>query len=391
MKITGISTVTVGAGDRNWVFVRVETSRPGLYGWGEATLEWKTRAVVGCVEDLAPMVVGEDARSITRVVEKLLKHSFWPLGVIGLTAVSAIEQALWDIAGKDCARPVWQLLGGKVRERVRVYAHIGTATPGFRPFPIDIPAYVDGALALVEKGYTALKTLPIPIVRFEASLRDVAQTERLAMALREALGPSVDLMYDLHGRPASVAAAVEFVKALGPSKPLFVEEPVQPGDHRNMRLVADRTGVPLAAGERLLTLAEFKALADRGAVSYFQPDLCHCGGFGVGRSIAALGAAADIGLAPHNPMGPIASVVGLHFAASTPNFVILEQYSDRFAHFDEVAPNPIRLEEGYWNIPDRPGLGIEVDEAAARRFPFRQEPIAASEAIYAPDGSVAFW
>ena len=391
MKITKIDPVLVHAGDRNWILVRVETSVPGLHGWGEATLEWKTRAVVGCLEDFAPMLLGRDPRDIVFLNELMLKHSFWPLGVIGLTAVSAIEQALWDILGKDCGKPVWQLLGGKARERVRVYAHIGTATPGFRPWPMEVEAYVEGALALVEKGYTALKCLPVPITRFDAQTAGVALAERLAGRLREAVGPAVDLMFDFHGRPASISAAVDYTKAVAVARPMFVEEPIQPHDPDGMRMVGDRTGVPLAAGERLLTLREFQALAQVRAVNFFQPDLCHCGGFTVGRQIAALAEAANIGIAPHNPMGPIASVVGLHFAVTTPNFVILEQMSDGFAFFSEVVDTPVKMTDGYWEVPDRPGLGVEIDLDQARKYPFEQEKIAARTAVHEADGSVAHW
>ena len=391
MKITRIEPLLVHAGDRNWVLVRIETDIPGLYGWGEATLEWKTRAVLGCLEDLAPMIVGRDPRDITFLSELMLKHSFWPLGVIGLTAVSAIDQALWDILGKDCGKPVWQLLGGRTRERVRVYAHVSSGTPGFRPWPIDVDAYADAARALVEKGYTALKCLPVPITRYDARRDGVAMAERLARKLRDAVGPDVDLMFDFHGRPASISAGVDYTKAVAVARPMFVEEPIQPNDPEGLRMIGDRTGVPLAAGERLLTLREFQELARVRGVNFFQPDLCHCGGFTVGRQIAAVADAADIGIAPHNPMGPIASVVGLHFAIATPNFVILEQMSDGFAFFSEVVDTPIRLVDGHWTIPDRPGLGVEIDLDQARKHPFQQERIAAREAIYPPDGSVAHW
>ena len=391
MKITKIEPVLVHAGDRNWILVRVETSEPGLFGWGEATLEWKTRAVVGCLEDFAPMLVGQDPRNISYLNELMLKHSFWPLGVVGLTAVSAIEQALWDILGKDCGRPVWQLLGGKARERVRVYAHIGAAVPGFRPWPMDIETYVDGALALVAKGYTALKCLPVPITRFDAQSQGLRLAERLAGRLREAVGPDIDLMFDFHGRPASISAAVDYVKAVSVAKPMFVEEPIQPHDPEGMRIVGDRTGVPLAAGERLLTLREFQELADARAVNFVQPDLCHCGGFTVGRQIAAVAEAANIGVAPHNPMGPIASVVGLHFGVTTPNFVILEQMSDGFPFFSEVVDTPIVLAGGYWSVPERAGLGIDINIDEARKYPFEQEKIASRHALHPADGSVAHW
>ncbi len=391
MKITGIHTVIVHAGDRNWVLVRVETNEDGLHGWGEATLEWKTRAVVGCIEDLAPMVVGRDPRDIPLLVERMVKHSFWPLGVIGLTAVSAIEQALWDILGKDCGKPVWQMLGGKARERVRVYAHVGSSIPNFKRWPLDPEAYRDAARDLVERGYTAVKTLPIPVTHYATDLDGVRAAERLAVALREGVGPDADILFDFHGRASSVSAAVDYTKAVSVCRPMFVEEPVQPGDPLAMRLVADRTGVPIATGERLLTLPEFQAIADLRAVSFFQPDLCHCGGFTSGRAIAAIAAAAQIGIAPHNPMGPIASVVGLHFAVATPNFVILEQLSDRFAFFSEVADTPIRMINGFWEVPDRPGLGIEINLKEAAKYPFEQESIVAREAVRAEDGTIAHW
>jgi galactonate dehydratase len=391
MKITAIRPITVHAGDRNWVFVRVETDQPGLYGWGEGTLEWKTRAVVACVEDFVPMLLGRDPRDISWLHERMVKHSFWPLGVIGLTAVSAIEQALWDILGKDCGKPVWQLLGGRVRECVRVYAHISSSKRDLRRRPLDPEAYADGAREMVAKGYNALKCGPAPYTHYATDRDGVRRMERLAVMLREAVGPDVDLLFDFHGRASTIGAAVAYTKALAACDPMFVEEPVQPGDPDAMRMVADRSNVPLAAGERLLTLPEFQALADRRAVSFFQPDLCHCGGFTVGRQIAAIGAAAQIGIAPHNPMGPIASVVGLHFAVATPNFVILEQLSDRISHFAAVADVPITLRDGCWEIPDRPGLGVEIDMAEAARHPFEQESIAAREAINQHDGSIVHW
>jgi galactonate dehydratase len=391
MKITAVKTVVVHAGDRNWVLVRVETNEAGLYGWGEGTLEWKTRAVVGCIDDFVPMLIGRDPRDITGLFERMVKHSFWPLGVIGLTAVSAIEQALWDILGKDCGKPVWQLLGGRVRERVRVYAHVGSSIPNFKRWPIDPQAYGEAARDLVERGYTAVKTLPIPVTHYSTDREGIRVAEQLAIALREGVGPDADILFDFHGRATSVSAAVDYTKAVAVCSPMFVEEPVQPGDPVAMALVADRTGVPIATGERLLTLPEFQALADLRAVSFFQPDLCHCGGFTVARAIAAVGAAAQIGIAPHNPMGPIASVVGLHFAVATPNFVILEQLSDRFDFFSRVADTPITMKDGYWEIPQRPGLGVEIDMQEAAKYPFEQESIAAGEAIFAADGTVSHW
>lgn len=391
MKITRLLPVIVKAGDRNWIFVRVETDQPGLYGWGEATLEWKTRAVVGCIEDFAPMLVGENPLDISRLHERMMKHSFWPLGVIGLTAVSAIEHALWDILGKECGKPVWQLLGGKARDRAKVYAHVASGMPEFKRWPLEPAHYAEAAGRLKERGYVAVKTLPVPIMRYSAGLDDLRRAEKLAVALRDAVGDGVDILFDFHGRPATASAAVDFAKAVAACKPMFVEEPIQPGDPESIRLIADRAGVPIATGERLLTLPEFEALARLRAVNYFQPDLCHCGGLTVARQIAAVGASANIGIAPHNPAGPIASAVGLHFAIATPNFAILEQYSDGLDHFSEVVSAPLLLNDGYWEAPTAPGLGVDVDLEAAKKYPFEQEAIPARIAVSSEDGSMTNW
>ncbi len=210
MKITAVKTVVVAAPPhRNWVFVKVETDQPGLYGWGEGTLEWKTRAVVGMVEDLAPIVVGQDPRDITRLVELMNRTSFWPLGVIGLTALSAIEQAAWDILGKSLGQPVWALLGGKVRDRVRVYTHIGAGQVKIKNAGTAATSlsYVESTRELREQGYTAVKTGPVPYTHYDFDMTEVMHTGRLLEGLRDAAGDEMDILLDFHGRPSSPARA----------------------------------------------------------------------------------------------------------------------------------------------------------------------------------------
>ena len=392
MKITRVTPLVVAAPPhRNWIFVKVETDQPGLHGWGEATLEWKTRGVVGCLEDLAPMVVGRDPTDITHLLEVLNKAAFWPLGIYGLTAMSAIEQALWDIKGKVLGRPVWDLLGGKVRDRVRVYTHLGSGT-----VPIDrktraIGSYADSAAELKEAGWDAVKTLPIPYTHYNAELADVRHTARLLEAIRDAVGDEVDILLDFHGRPASIGAALAYIDAVSPVKPMFVEEPVQPGDPEAMRIISQRAGCPIATGERLLTHKEFEELCRMKAVTYIQPDLCHCGGLMIGRQIAATAAQNYIGVCPHNPMGPVAGVVGLHFGVAVPNFVILEEMSGTVPWYDDIVDSPIRRSGGYWDIPTRPGLGVEINEAEARKHPFEQEEFGGLEAVIPRDGTMANW
>ena len=227
MKIAQIRTVVVAAPPhRNWVFVKVETDQPGLYGWGEATLEWKTRGVVGTVEDLVPILIGQDPRDITRTLELLVRTAFWPLGVIGLTAVSAIEQALWDIKGKDLGQPVWALLGGKVRDRVRVYTHIGAGKVKIRRHSRDIVSYSELTSELREQGYTAVKTGPVPYTHYDYDLREVKHTAKLLEALRDTAGEEMDILLDFHGRPFSPRAALAYIDAVSPARPMFVEEPI---------------------------------------------------------------------------------------------------------------------------------------------------------------------
>lgn len=392
MKITRVSPLVVAAPPhRNWVFVKVETDQPGLYGWGEATLEWKTRGVVGCLEDLAPMVVGRDPRDINHLLEVLTKAAFWPLGVYGLTAMSAIEQALWDIRGKEFNVPVWNLLGGKVRDRVRVYTHLGSGTIPINRTTRDIGSYRASAAELKELGYDAVKTVPIPYTHYDAERTHVRHTGRMLEGLRETLGDEVDILLDFHGRPASIQAAVAYIDAVSPAGPMFVEEPVQPGDPEAMRMISERAGCPIATGERLLTHKEFEDLCNLKAVTYVQPDLCHCGGLTIGRQIAATAAANYIGVCPHNPMGPIAGAVGLHFGVSVPNFVILEEASGTVPWYDDVVDSPIKRVGSYWEIPTRPGLGVEINEEEARRHPFQQEEFGGLEAVVARDGTMANW
>ena len=391
MKITGIETVIVNAVHRNWIFVKVLTDQPGLHGWGEATLEWKTRAVTGTIEDLAPFVVGEDPMNIEHLVRKMTHFSFWPLGSIGLTAVSGIEQALWDIKGKALGVPVWQLLGGKVRDKVRVYTHLLRGS-GSRQIPKgDISAFCDAVQETVEMGYDAVKLGFVPYTGYDAPLAVVKHSEKMAAAVRERVGDGVDIMTDFHGRPDSLDAAIAFINAIAPIKPLFCEEVIQPGDARAMADIARRVNCPLATGERLFTPREFAEIAETRAVAYIQPDLAHCMGFTGGRKIAAIAEAAHMGVCPHNPMGPVAGAVALNFDVATPNFVIQEEAVGIVPWFEEICSvYPLNLEDNCWTVPTAPGLGIEIDEVAAAKYPFAPEIIPALEAIL-PDGRIANW
>jgi galactonate dehydratase len=392
LKITAVQTVVVNAVQRNWIFVKVLTDQPGLHGWGEATLEWKTRAVCATVEDLEPFVVGEDPMRIEHVVRRMTGFSFWPLGAIGLTAVSGIEQALWDIKGKALGVPVHQLLGGRVRDHVRVYTHLRRARIGAQVPTSDIGAFCDAVQETIEMGYSAIKLGFIPYTGYDAPLPAVRHVAKLAAAVRERVGDDIEIMTDFHGRPDSLEAAKAYIDAIAPIHPLFVEEAIQPGDAAAMADLARRVDCPLATGERLFTPREFADIAEHRAVAYIQPDLAHCGGLTGGRKIAAIAEAAHMGVAPHNPMGPVAGAVALHFDLATPNFVIQEEAVGLVPWFRDVCTEayPLDMENGVWGVPEAPGLGIEIDEVAAAHHPFRQEEIPALDAIL-PDGRIANW
>ncbi len=390
MKIVNVTTRVVNAEMRNWVFVRIETDQQGLYGWGEATLEWKTRSVVGAIEDLVPLIIGRDPRDIEQIVRVLKKHSFWRLGVIGMSAISGIELALWDILGKSLDQPVWRLLGGKVRDKVKVYTHLGLGDMRAVYESLELEPLVQRAAQVVENGYQAFKAVFIPYTHYSPTVKDIDKVAELMQALRSTVGDAVEIMVDFHGRPASAAAAIAYIDAVAPGRPMFVEEVLPPGENEALRQVASKTHVPIATGERLVDRPEFDALFRTNSIDIVQPDICHCGGLWEAKKIAAMAEAASIGVAPHNPLGPIAGVAALHFAVSTPNHVIQEEMVGAVPWYFEVVDGPIRMIDGHWQVPERPGLGIEIDERICDAHPFAPEVLHTSNAVM-PDGTIVDW
>jgi galactonate dehydratase len=392
MKIIGLKTVVVNAQMRNWVFVKVETDQPGLVGWGEASLEWKTRSVVGAVEDFAPFVIGEDPDRIEHLYQKMYRQSFWRVGVIGLSAISGIEQALWDIRGKVLGQPVYQLLGGRVRDKVRMYTHLGGGDMKAvyeTQQQTDAKKFVDLALEVVSRGYTAVKVLITPPTEALNPIASYRYAEQTLQALRLALGDDVDIMIDCHGRHG-VANAIEFCRVLAPYRPYFIEEPVPPENVDAMAEVRRASPVPIATGERRVTRFEFRELFEKQACAVIQPDLCHCGGLWEAKKIAAMAETYYMGVAPHNPLGPVANASALHFALSTPNFLIQEDMLTDVPWRWDVVKHNLRTENGHWLPTDAPGLGIEIDEHEAAKYPFQQEVVHAL-GIRAADGAILDW
>jgi galactonate dehydratase len=390
MRITNIRSIVVHAEMRNWIFVRIDTDQDGLFGWGEATLEWKTRSVAAAISDLSSLVIGRDPRDVEKIVRIMKKHSFWRLGAIGMSAISGIEIALWDIYGKSLGLPVWRLLGGQARERVWVYTHLGLGDMRAVYETESVENLIERARDVLARGYRAMKVVIIPYTHYSALLPHVDRAARMVTALREAVGPEVEVMVDFHGRPASVAAALAYIDAIESARPMFVEEVLPPGDTLGLRDVASKTNVPIATGERLVELSEFEELFRHRSISIAQPDICHCGGLWETKKIAAMAEAAGIGVAPHNPLGPIAGVAALHFAVSTSNHVIQEEMVGAVPWYFDVVRGPIKMIDGYWQIPTGPGLGIEVDEGECARHPYEPENPHTVNAVL-EDGTIVDW
>jgi galactonate dehydratase len=389
MKITDVRTVVVNAEMRNWVFVKVVTDQAGLFGWGEASLEWKTRAVVGAVEDFAPMLIGEDPRNIEHIYQKLYRHSFFRMGVIGMSAISGLEQACWDIFGKSTGLPVYRLLGGEVRNKVRMYTHLGGGDMKAVYQTFDAQPLIDLAHKVVARGYTALKVVFVPYSEPLMGRQYVRQFASMFEKLRLAVGDDIDIMIDFHGR-TSPAMAIQYIHAIEEFSPYFCEEPVPPENIPAMRQVREAVRTPIATGERLVTRFEFRELCEQQACHIVQPDLCHCGGLLEAKKIAAAAETYYMGVAPHNPLGPIANAAALHFALSTPNFLIQEDMLTDVPWRWDVVKHGLKMENGYWVKAEAPGLGIEVDEAEAAKHPFQQETFATSVAR-AADGAILDW
>lgn len=392
MKITAVKALVCHARMRNWIFVKVLTDQPGLYGWGEATLEWHTRGVVGAIEDLAELIVGEDPRRIEHLWQMMYRQHFWHAhGIIRSTAISGIDIALWDIAGKLAGVPCSQLWGGRVRDHVRTYCHLGGGNMEdfYETSVDDAKAFGDLASAAVADGFTAFKSMAVPPTMPIEGLRPIRLAEAAVAAMRDAVGDEIDIMVDCHARPTP-AMGLKFGKALEPYGLYFFEEPCWPESIEGLAMINAALTTPVATGERITSLASFRDLFAARACEICQLDITHCGGLTAARRIAALADAYNIALAPHNPQGPVSTAASLEFGFSQPGYLICET-----VHADVPWRSDV-VREGYTVEPvgrivrpnTRPGLGIEIDEAAIAKHPFEQEII--QRAFY-PDGAVGDW
>jgi galactonate dehydratase len=363
-EIRAVQSISIDGGSRNWVFVIVETS-DGITGIGEATLEWHTASVQAAIDELAELVVGQDAARIQHLWQSITRRRFWRGGAVVLSALSGLEQALWDIKGKACGLPVYELLGGSCRDQLLLYAN--------HPDGLTVAQL---AADLRESGLTGVKITPFHntalLVDDEEHALSAAIEE--TAALREAIGPETRIAIDVHGRLSPVMS-IAFARAVEPLDIWFLEEPALPEDPSGLRAVAQATAIPVAAGERVFSRAGFEELLTSRAVSLVQPDLAHCGGIFEGRVIAAMAEHHQVGFAPHNPLSPVNTMASAHVSLSCPNFVALEHKVGEAGWQSEAIRTGSFIEDGHLHLTGEPGLGIELDFELCRRHPAKARPV----------------
>lgn len=367
MKVTDIKTFTVDCFRTNWVFVKVYTDE-GIDGVGEATLEYKEKALIGAVEHIRSYLVGKDPRDVEKHYHDIYRDAYWRGGAVLMSALSAVETALWDILGKSLNVPVYRLLGGKVNDACRIYVN------GWFSGAREPEEFAEKAKIAVERGVTAMKWDPFGKSYMEISNADLDKAIRCVAAVREAVGSNVDLLIEGHGR-FDVPTGIRIARELEPFKPMFFEEPVPPDNIEALAAVRGKSPVPISAGERLYTRRDYLELFRRRAADYIQPDVSHAGGIMELKKIAAMAEAHYIPFAPHNPSGPVANAATLQLAACCPNFCILEiMYSDvDYRRF--ITNESLVYENGKIKIGDKPGLGIELNEEECLKHPYAEHSL----------------
>src|SRR5688500_4830000 len=342
LRITKLETMLVKP---RWLFLKIHTDA-GVIGLGEPIVEGRAKTCAAAVAEVEPYLVGKDPRHVVHHWQAIYRHAFYRGGPVLTSVLSGIDQALWDIKGKLLGVPVYELLGGPTRDKVRVYGHVANDPQRLKERK--------------QQGFTAFKTgiknsVQSGIVANQQFIEEAVAT---FAALREAGGKDVDIGIDFHGAISPQNAKL-LIKALEPYQPFFIEEPVQCQNVDAMAEIARGTHLPIATGERVFTKWGFREILEKSAATILQPDLCHAGGIMEARLIAGMAEAYYAAIAPHNPLGPISLASGLQLAASIPNFMCQEQVSLGVGYIKE----PFKVENGHVRIPTKPGLGIELDDA----------------------------
>lgn len=363
MKITDVRAFVVDAFRANLVFVKIYTDAE-IAGVGEGTVEFSEQSVAAAILEKKPYLLGKDPFQVVLHREVMNRDAYFRSGIILRSAISAIEAALLDIKGKALGVPVYELLGGKVRDRIRCYANAWFA--GARE-PAD---FAEKSKSVLDLGFTALKWDPFGSSYMDMTPGEYSSAMRCIEAVRNAVGPDIDLLIEGHGR-FNAATAIRVARKMAQFDPFWFEEPTPPESVEALANVRRHSPCAIATGERYCEPARFLELIEADGVDYLQPDVCHVGGLTEVQAIASIAAARYIAIAPHNPMGPIANAMNLHLAAALPNFTILETMMFDVPWRGEICREDVKMQNGDMLINDAPGLGIDIDEEECAKHPFK--------------------
>lgn len=363
MKIIDVKPFVVDCFRTNFVFVKIYTDE-GITGVGEGTLEYKEKAFLGALEHIKEYLIGKSPLDVELHFRNIYRDAYWRGGPVLMSALSAVEMAMWDIKGKCLNVPVYELLGGRVNDRVRIYVN------GWFSGAREPEEFAEKAKQAAARGVTALKWDPFGKAYLGISNAELDKALRCVAAVREAVGKNVDLLIEGHGR-FDIPTGIKIAKALEEFDPMFFEEPTPPDSLEALKAVRDKSPIAISAGERLYTRWDFRRFFDLMPADYIQPDVSHAGGIMELKKIAAEAECRYIPFAPHNPSGPVANAATLQLAANCPNFCILEiMYSDVCWRGD-ITDERLEYKYGYITIPDKPGLGIEINEEECLKHPYK--------------------
>ena len=362
MKITRLKTFVCNCFRTNWVFVKVETDS-GIHGWGEATLEYRELTVAAAIHELENWLVGKDPHNIELFRHDCYRDAYWRGGPVLMSALASVEMALWDIKGKALGVPVYQLLGGKVRDAVPIYVN-GWFSPAKTP-----DEFAAKAEEVRKHKFLGCKWDPFGKAWQQIGKRELDSAMECVRKVSETVGQDVLLMIEGHGR-FDVPTAVRIGRRLEEFDICWFEEPLPPDDLHGMREVKERVRVPLATGERLYNRYEYRPFFDLNCADYIQPDISHAGGILEMRLLGAEAEARHLGFCPHNPSGPVANAATLQLAACVPNFVILEMMMTDVPFRAELCDEALTVRDGKMGIPERPGIGVDLNEAELLKHPY---------------------
>jgi len=363
MKIVDVKSYVLGTPWRNLTFVQVLTD-DGLEGVGEVRMVNHTDALLGYLVEAVPHhVLGHDPANIEDLVQRMYRNDYERGGEVAMSAIAAVEMACWDIVGKALGKPVYRLLGGAVRDRIKAYAN------GWYTVERTPDEFHHAATRVIDKGYRALKLDPFGAGYYELERTEKSKAIALVEAVRDAVGPDTDILVEMHGR-FNPATAIEMARALEPFHPAWIEEPTPPENLAALKKVAEKVSIPVATGERLHTRYEYRTLFELQAADIIQPDITQMGGLLETKKLAAWAEMYYVLVAPHNVGGPVSTAAALHFAACTPNFKIQEHFNDFTDAWvkDAASGNP-EVVDGYFTLPQGPGLGVKLNLDVVREHP----------------------